>query len=401
MMLGSKISEKYMKDYLSVARKIFEGTKYEAAEEDIKKLADNIDLLERRGLGKLNERLIDARKHTKIFETIAEHNFAVTLLSRHNSTIPISYEPEIEGQQRPPDFKVDVGNITYWIQMKDLAKLERVNRQNKIIQKIKEEAKKIKVGKFFSCMLSDDFKESCLPELIKFIKDKAVTATDEEKFLFKGVGNQSVEIEFWSAKNIELSELTLGSSGDLEVVEITGLTKEQIKQSLRNAVGAFDWEIDQRNINLTVMEADNKEDIDICDALFGTEYEIICKDSHSWSRKDDGLFSETDFSKRVAGVIAIKRRREQVNEDDIFPLPPDAESYANYLKKDCGWTDEKIKKTLEWKDPGPIADYNRTLYINNSFKHRHEDIERLLTFDKIVYYNMRHPMGNGNFGLSR
>ena len=184
-------------------------------------------------------------------------------------------------------------------------------------------------------------------------------------------------------------------------MEITGQTRKQIKQNLLNAVGAFTWETDQKNINLIVMESDNKEDIDICDAVFGTEHEIIGKDSHLWSRKDDGLFSEPDFSKRVAGVIAIKRKRERVNEDDIFPLPPDTESYANYLKKDCGWTDEKIKKTLEWKDPGPIAYYNRTLYINDSFKHLHEDIERLLAFDKIVYYNMRPPMGNGNFGLSR
>lgn len=397
-MLGRKVSEKHMKDYLSVARKIFEGTKYEATEEDIKKLADNIALLERRGLGKLNQRLIDSDR--VVWATIAEHNFAGILVLRHCSTIPISYEPEI-GLQRPPDFKVDMGDITYWIQMKDLAKLERDNRQDKIIQQIKRAAKEIKVGRFFSCMLSDNFKESCLPELIDFIKDKATSAAAEESFLFEGENNQRAEIKFWLAEKIELSELTLGYAGNLNIEERTGLAKEQIKQSLRNAVGAFDWEIDQRNINLIVMEADNKEDIDICDALFGTEYEIICKGSHSWSRKDDGLFSETDFSKRVAGVIAIKRRREQVNEDDIFPLLPDAESYANYLKKDCGWTDEKIKKTLEWKDPGPIADYNRTLYINNSFKHLHEDIERLLTFDKIVYYNMRPPMGNGNFGLSR
>lgn len=388
-----------MEDYLSKAKKIFEGTRYKASEEDIRKLAHNMAFLEERGLSKLNQNLITNIRGVWAF--IAEHNFAVILFSRHNSTIPISYEPEIERQKRPPDFKVDMGNITYWIQMKDLAKLERNNRQDKIIQKIKEEAKKIKVGKFFSCMLSNDFKESCLPEFIKFIKDKAVTATDEEKFLFIGENNQRADIEFWFPGKISLSELTLGYAGDLEIVEITGQTRKQIKQNLLNAVGAFTWETDMRNINLIVMEADNKEDIDICDTLFGTEYEIIGKDSHSWSRKDDGLFSETGFSKRVAGVIAIKRKREQVNEDDIFPLPPDAESYANYLKKDCGWTDEKMKKTLEWKAPGPIADYNRTLYINNSFKHLHEDIERLLAFDKIVYYNMRPPMGNGNFGLSR
>lgn len=101
-----------MEDYLEIARRIFEGTRYKASDEDVKKLADNMSLLEKRGLSKLNKRLVDARKHSKIFETIAEHNFAVILASRHSSTITISYEPDI-GSRRPPDFKVGTGNVTY------------------------------------------------------------------------------------------------------------------------------------------------------------------------------------------------------------------------------------------------------------------------------------------------
>ncbi len=63
------------------------------------------------------------------------------------------------------------------------------------------------------------------------------------------------------------------------------------------------------------MEADNKEDIDICDALFGTEYDEFRSDGYlGWNRKDDGLFRESDFSKKVAGVIAIKRKKERVKE---------------------------------------------------------------------------------------
>lgn len=64
---------------MGTARRVFEGTRYKATYEDIKKLADNMLLLEKRGLGTLNKRLVDARKHSKIFETIAEHNFAVIL----------------------------------------------------------------------------------------------------------------------------------------------------------------------------------------------------------------------------------------------------------------------------------------------------------------------------------
>lgn len=235
-----------------------------------------------------------------------------------------------------------------------------------------------------------------MPELINFIKDKAASAVEGESFLFTGKNNQKVKIEFWSARKIALSELTLGYASDLEIVEITGLAKEQIKQSLLNAVGAFNWEVDQKNINLIVMEADKKEDIDICDALFGTENILDTKSPLGWSRKDDGLFGELDFSRKVAGVIAIKRKRERVNEDEIFLLSPDAAEFAEY----CNMTHEQIKEALEWKDPRPIADYSLILYMNNSFKHLLEDIKRPLSFDKVVYYDMRPPMGQGNFGFS-
>ncbi len=346
-----------VKDYLVSARIVFEGTRYKASDEDIKKLADNMALLEKRGLGKLNKRLINARKHTKIFETIAEHNFAVILVTKHNSSIPIMYEPE--DMKRPPDFKVIIGDVIYWIQMKDLSKLERENRQDKLIQKIKEKAEEIKVGKFLSCMLSDDFKEDCIPELMDFLQDRAASAGEGESFPFTSKSSQKAKIEFWSPTNVDLQHLTLGIAGDMVAVELTGQTKEQIKQSLLNAAGAFNWKVDQRNINLIVIEADNKEDIDICDALFGTEYEICdnVKGHLRWSRKNDGLFSETDFSKKVAGVIAIKRKERKQ----------------------------------------PFTDYQLILYINESYKSLFGDMQKLLSFDIVVYYNMRPPIGQGNF----
>lgn len=383
-----------MEDYLNIARKIFGGIRYKVSEEDIKRLADNMALLEERGLESLNKRLIDSKKSKEILATISEHNFAVRLTSQHGPTIPISYEPP--EQQRPPDFKVGMGKVTYWIQMKDLSKLERENRQDNMIQQIKRAAEKIKVGKFFSCMLSDNFKESCLPDLINFIKHKAASAAEEESLLFTGKNNHAAKIKFWSAEKIALSALTLGYSGDLEIIEITGLAKEQIKKSLLNATGAFKWETDHNNINLIVMEADNKEDIDVCDALFGTEYELFIGAKRSWCRKEDGLFRDSDFSRKVSSVIGIKRKRERANEDKIFPLPVDAAEFAAY----CNMTHDQIKEALEWKDPGPIADYSMILYMNDRFQHLLEDIKRLLNFEKVICHNVRTPMGKGDFELS-
>lgn len=388
-----------MEDYLSSAREIFKYTRYDASDEDIKKLADNMLLLENRGLGKLNKRLVDARKHSKIFETIAEHNFAVKFISQHSYKVTISYEPDL-GSRRPPDFKVEKENVTYWIQMKDLSKSERDNKQDRLIQTIKEKAKEIKVSKCFSCMVSDDFKDDCVPELMDFLKEQLPSAAEGVRLRFISENKQKAEITFWYPSGRELSELTLRCAGDLETLNLTGLTCEQIKKSLLNAVGAFNWEVDENNINLIVMEVDNIDDIDICDALFGTEHEVFnsVKGHLGWSRNNDGLFSNIDFSRKVAGVIGIKRKGEKVDEVSVTSpdkivgrLSPEEKEISE------GMSPEAIKKALEWKRPGPVADYSLILYMNNSLKHLGEKIKSFLSFDRFIDYNMRPPMGKGNF----
>jgi len=382
-----------MEDYKIIARQIFNSTKYDASDEDIKRLADNMVLLEKRKLGKLNKRLIDNKGG--VWATIAEHNFAALLVSKHGSTIPIDYEPD--ELRRPPDFKVNLEGITYWIQMKDLSKLARENIQDKTIQSIKEAAKQVKVGKFFGCKLSDNFTKDCVNELIEFMNAKAAAALEKESFLFTGRNNEKAEIRFWSPKKA-LSQLTLGYAGDLGVLEITGLTRDQIKGSLYKAVEAFNWDVDQRNINLIVMEADNKEDIDICDAVFGSEYEWFAGDKHSWCRKGDGLFSNSDYTTKVAGVIATKRKDEWVEEISILSPEEVVNQLSPQIKEMCSsMTPEEIKKVLEWKSPGPIADYSFILYMNDKYSHLLEDIKKLLTFNEIVYHNMRPTMGKGDF----
>ena len=44
---------------LEVARKFFGGTKYQATKEEIKRLTENMILLEKRGLGKVKQRLLE------------------------------------------------------------------------------------------------------------------------------------------------------------------------------------------------------------------------------------------------------------------------------------------------------------------------------------------------------
>jgi hypothetical protein len=144
----------------------------------------------------------------------------------------------------------------------------------------------------------------------------------------------------------------------MDIVELTGVAKNQIKQSLINAAGAFEWDVNQNTINLIGMDADKHEDIDICDAIFGTEFEMFNQHSHTWSRKKDGFFLSSGFSSKVAGVIALKRK--------------------------------------EWN---PVSNYFTTLYVNSAFKDRIDDINRLLSFNNVIHFNMRPPMGQSNFDI--
>ncbi len=342
-------------DFMKFATEVFEGTKYQPSDTDVQNLASNMNILEDRLMSKLNHRLLEGGR--KIWDTFAEHNFAVKLASYHKQDSEISYEPD-EGLRRPPDFKIVLDELTYWIQMKRLSNLERENRQNKIVQKIKDEAKKIEIGMFFGCDLSEQFFEKDIPDLIDFLSNKSSNPEEGKKYTFPNYENPKAIIDFWYPNKSEISYLTLGVSGDMDMVEETGLAKDQIKQSLINAAGAFEWDVNHNIINLIAMDADKHEDIDICDAVFGTEFEMFSQNRHSWSREKDGFFLIPDFSNKVAGVIALKS-----------------------------------------KERSPISDYFATLYVNDFFKDRSSDFNKLLSFSNIINFKMRPPMGKGNFDI--
>lgn len=343
-------------DFVKVATEVFEGTKYTPSNTDIQKLASNVSILEDRSMAKLNRRLSEGGR--KIWDTFAEHNFAVKLISYHKQNAIISYEPD-EELRRPPDFKIVIDELTYWVQMKRLSNLERENRQSKIVQKIKLEAKKVDIGMFFGCDLSEDFSENDIPDLINFLTITSANPEEGKRYSFPNEEKPKAITDFWYPNKSEITSLTLGISGDMDMVEQTGLAKNQIKQSLINAAGAFEWDVEQNRINLIAMDADKHEDIDICDAVFGTEYEMISRNRHAWSRKKDGFFLLPAFSNKVAGVIALK--------------------------------------SMEWS---PVADYYATLYVNNSFKDRIGDFNKLLSFENFIHFKMRPPMGKGNFELN-
>ncbi|WP_024834017.1 hypothetical protein [Ruminiclostridium josui] len=233
--------------------------------------------------------------------------------------------------------------------MKNLSETERENRRSKDIMQIKKLAQDIKVNKFFWCSLSEDFNSSDVNPLVDYISTIAVDSIDNEKYWYPSPDHIKAEITFWKPNKTVFEHLTLGGSGDNEFIDVTGESSTQIRNSLNNAAGAFEWDTDNKNINLIAMEMGNAShhNIDIGEAVFGTEEFIYgINREQRWHRANNGFFEDIQFNKKVAGVIVVKR-----------------------------------------KEHSPICEYTKLLFINDRFKDRAEQIGLIMNFDKVIHFN--------------
>lgn len=336
------------------ARQVFARTKYGATEEDVQALAQNMALVEDRGLGDLNKRLKGAK--TKVFDTIAEHNVASMLLRHCGAFVQVAYEP-LGYAKRPVDFRVQINHNTFWLQMRRPADLERENRHNHMLAQIERAAGKIRICKFFDCELRDDFnKKTDLPQLVQFLEATAPTSAEGVQYDYPTSVNVKARVQFWEPRNASLQGLTLGSAGDMGMIDITNLSADQMRASIRNSAGAFIHAVDGGNINLVLAEADNLKDIDVGEACFGTEQEVFSAGTRRWSRQNNGVFVEADLAKNLAGVVVCRRlfRRQ------------------------------------------PISDYMMLLYINEKHTDYLLPIQAAFPVQKVIHYYMR-PDQTGYF----
>jgi len=312
--------------------------------------------LELNDLSQINQRLQKCNKPTKLLETLAEHSLAVELL-KNKENLSITYEPS--NFNKPPDFHVKSNDIDYYLEVKRPAKLELDNRQEKILQTIKTQAKEIKVDKYFNCFLSTKLDKAHLDEFMSFIQKKA----NIDCGMYEFVRDNSIlaRLEFFMTKDNKHSHLTFCSGGDLAPINIIGLSKTQIKSTMRNAVKKFKNQISNTLVNLIILEVKSGGgvDIDICEAAYGTEIETFRK--NAWFRNQDGLFNVNEFSEKVAGIIVRAR-----------------------------------------KDPNEIIcnDYLHILCVNEKFINivSVREISKVLEIDKVFHYNER-PC-EGFFGLA-
>ncbi|GEM_PF-1105740 len=405
-------------DTFNKAQKIFNNIPYKASNNEINNLASNISLLENRGLGKLNLRL-EQSKPRNIWDTFSEHNFASMLVSCHNSNIPIHYEEPGEG--RHPDFKIVIGQLTYWIQMKRLSELERENRQDKIMYKIELETKKIKISKFFGCLLSQGFTEGDIPNFIDFISQRAEKSIKEEKYFFPNNKEPKAKVYFWPKLSgiVAKYDFEKGfSNGDtifewlmqndyLERISDTEGRLKVITGELKTALAKK--YPDSFQVILAILQQSLYLKCDSCDDMENMidETGLVEEQINGCLRNAVGAFKgdvdqhtinlvvmdghlkeDTEICNAVFGTEAVISRGNQyrrIRKNDGFF------NSSDFLKRVAGVIVMKGKERRT-----PVFDYFYMLFINANFKDRLNDISKLLPLYKVVYPNIR-PSGKGNF----
>lgn len=331
-------------------QELLEKLELQHDQSDIERLKEAIDYLHEKQLSDLCKRLLRSTKAHKFLETLTELNFTVQLLKSFpsNQALEIFYEPK--DTKRPIDLVVKLDRVNYYIQIKSLSNSIRENQQAQVVREIRKLIKLISTKRGLILRVSENFKKENVSEMIEYIK-KNLTKVDGEKFIFNGPDNVIAEIEFHTAEKPFRDHLVLYSFGDLEAVEITNITKDQITAALCNAAGAFEKDSTENNINLIVSEIKSvHHSIDFADALYGTTFSTFQDGSMRNHRDKDGLYLQENFSKKIAGVIVLHKKGATLagKYEKVICSNP---SY-DYIKPIINLVHDRVIERFTWIDDG-------------------------------------------------
>lgn len=333
-------------NYRQFALEVLNRTKYHSDEEEIQKLEQQMQLISEHGMDDLNQVLLSNARGSsrKVLDFIAEHNFAADLI-RFDPESTLLYEPSCYSS-RPTDFVRCHASSLGFMQMKRLNESESDNRRKKMLDRLVTNFQSIPVGKFIVLNLSEDFKEVEVQPLTNFIASSVQSAVDRETLYYPTEEDPIATFSFYPPNRLQLKHLTLAAASDSEFVDITGVAETQVKASLEKAAGAFEWDNSHQRINLIVMEAENYEDIDISQAVFGTEIYVIQGSTVQPGRDADGFFHDPSYCNRLCGVIALRR-----------------------------------------VDGGLITSYRKTLFINERFLPMVDQVRQMVDIEEVITTN--------------
>lgn len=322
---------------------------------DIEQLEKNIAYLEGKGLAKLNARLMEQKtKPLKFLEALAEHNFTVNLMRNVEGkgvNLKIAYEPKELDVERPPDLCIVYGGVKYVIQIKRLSSSKRESMQGKVFNEINRQLKKINIDMRVDLQLSESFASENIQGLVDFIATKASLAKCGDYYEYNSSDSRPIaNFKFQTSSGSNVGFLRLGSYGDMNMIEVTGHSQQQIKDSFENAFGAFRSVCSPKTINIIVAEVVSPlmQVAGLCEALYGTE--IIQHDTRLTQsvliRQSDGMFRSPLFLEKVAAVVVVSRKNHAL-----------------------------------------ISDYNQVLCVNSSHLNLMMSIEGLIKIDKRIDEN--------------
>jgi hypothetical protein len=329
--------------FVNQAKLVFDRTIYKNDLVEISKLSTNMMKLEKAGLAKLNRTLVENSKNSvrNIWDFLAEHNLCSQLMDGIGEDIIVEYEPG--RYKKPPDFVISNHDSIYFLQMKNLSDSERENRKSKVIEYIKKRCKEIPINRFISFRLDETFIMDEVDNLIEQIKGQA-DSNDGHKHYYPSKSNSKAVFSFHDPNILKLEHLTVGSVSDLNMVNITGEDREQIRGSLIKASGGFVREVDHLTINLAILEADNQSDIDISECVYGVEeFQHSSNRANTWRRDTTGFFNHPEYSELISGVIILRR----------------------------------FERT-------PISKYTTTLFMNDRYTHQIAKIREVITINHII-----------------
>ncbi|MEK3722291.1 hypothetical protein [Paenibacillus sp. FSL H8-0034] len=277
--------------------------------EDVFMLAENILLLENHDLHKLNEQLFLQRR--KPNDILTEHTVAAELLRNHGSNIMIKYEPQIG---KNTDYVLTFNEFegkTFNIQIKNSNPTERENKRNKIIRNIKSEMKEVKVPRWYSITMHENFNSTNINGLIEFIKQN-LHIPDNIGISYYADGVMLSKIKFSKMTNPNVDCMLLGSTADMDMINITGEERNHFFGALCKASSSFDKQSDDNNINLIISETNTKDNIDVAAAIYGDELNFYnnVENNSGWTRAENGFYHSND-SKNVTAIVSLKKNESR------------------------------------------------------------------------------------------
>jgi hypothetical protein len=189
--------------------------------------------------------------------------------------------------------------------------------------------------------LDETFNMTEVDILIEQIKRQS-DSIEGIKHYYPSINNSIAIFSFHNPNILKLEHLTVGTVSDMNMVNITGEDREQIRGSLIKATGGFVRKVNPLTINIAILEADNQSDIDIAECVYGVE-EFLHSSNRAWRRDTTGFFNHPEYSELISGVI-ILRRFEQT----------------------------------------PISKYTTTLFMNDSYTHQIAKIREVITINHII-----------------